>query len=648
MKKRLLGIGISTFFIVCCLIIGVAFASFFNKSVSQQFLDIIDNEPNYQFTPKELKEYETKIEQELVNAESRALLSEIYYALGKLDALQEEYEQSNINLLNALTLSDQLDLKLEVRIYQELATNYIKLSDTDKGYQFFEKANELVHQLNDKQAKATLYSAFAKALIFNTDHLSFPIHLMNQVSALVEDSYHQVNAQWLLSLIYKKSGLYDLALNELIKALDICITHQYSYLERYILREMSILYFMAGHYKESNETLETYFNLIDHQTAIEMVGMRLQNTYLLNGYEEVMKEIQLLEEVIVDLPVEVVERYNMAKDFALIYIDFQEQRYEESLKYLHEFEQLKQEKSNNEVMNLWLAKFRLDIDYQMGNSQTDYLEAYQTLFDEVCNLNEIRDGKFLLLEAIMDTLVSLGDYETIYQYMSMRQTVLSNELEGVSSLTDVIQNQKDNVVPTEDWDLILILTFILYSVILMVVGGLTYAFYRHIHRINVLKRLVQESKGLDPLTQTLTKEELYKQLEFECGQFKEFRFLVIDIDDFTSYNETFGYLAGDKILKEIANILKKHFPDAYISRHLGQKFIIVTEYGDDEQLRDVMTAVKKDIETNSIVTEKRVITFCMGMSKGLLMNMLDIDDQIKLASKKLNISKKRGKGICTM
>ena len=44
---------------------------------------------------------------------------------------------------------------------------------------------------------------------------------MNQVSDLVEDSYQQVNAQLLLSLIYKKSGLYDLALNELIKALDM-------------------------------------------------------------------------------------------------------------------------------------------------------------------------------------------------------------------------------------------------------------------------------------------------------------------------------------------------------------------------------------------------------------------------------------------
>ena len=142
---------------------------------------------------------------------------------------------------------------------------------------------------------------------------------------------------------------------------------------------MSILYFMAGHYKESNETLETYFKLIDHQLAIEMVGMRLKNTYLLNGYEEVMKEIQLLEEVIVDLPVEVVERYTIAKYFALIYIDFQEQRYEESLKYLHEVEQLKQDKSTDEVWNLWLAKFRLDIDYQMGNSQTDYLGSLSNI-----------------------------------------------------------------------------------------------------------------------------------------------------------------------------------------------------------------------------------------------------------------------------
>ena len=98
----------------CCLIAGLAFILFFNQSVCQQFLDLIDKEPNYQFTLKELNEYEIKIEQELNHAESRTSLAKFYYALGKVDALQEEYEQSNVNLLNALTLSDQLDLKLEI------------------------------------------------------------------------------------------------------------------------------------------------------------------------------------------------------------------------------------------------------------------------------------------------------------------------------------------------------------------------------------------------------------------------------------------------------------------------------------------------------------------------------------------------------
>ena len=67
---------------------------------------------------------------------------------------------------------------------------------------------------------------------------------MNEISNLVDDDYNQVNVQLLLSLIYKKSGLYDLALNELIKALDRCMGHDYTTLQRDILGEMSVLYFI--------------------------------------------------------------------------------------------------------------------------------------------------------------------------------------------------------------------------------------------------------------------------------------------------------------------------------------------------------------------------------------------------------------------
>ncbi len=648
MKKRLLGLGTSIVVITCCLIIGGTFALGFNQSETQRFLELVSEHYNYQFTPKELKEYEMKIEQELANAEMRTSLSEIYYALGKVAALQEKYEKSNVNLLNALTLSDEINLELKVKIYQELATNYIELKDVDNGYRFFEMANEYVHQLNNNRAKVSLYSDFSRALIFNTDHTSFPSQLMSQVSDLVEDSYHQVNIRLLLSLIYKKGGQYELSLNELIRALDICVTNQYLEFEREILGKIGVLYCMTGYYQESNEILDRYFELVDHQMAIPCVGIRLQNNYLLHGYEKTLKDIQLLEEDLAKYSEEVTEGYDLLKHFILIYVYLQEERYEDGLKEIEQLELIKENRVTAPTTDLWLEKLKLDIQYQKDEKDIKYLESYQNLFYKILHLNEVSDGKFVLLQQVMNTLVSMEDYETVYHYMSTRQSTLSNELTGLSSLTEVILNQKVSETPAQKWDFTLSLTFILYSLILMVFGGLIYAFYRHINRIKALKRLIQKSQGIDPLTQTLTKEELYQQLEFECGPFKEFYFLVIDIDEFSSYNESFGYLAGNKILKEIANILTSHFPDAYISRHLGKQFIIVTEYEDDEKLRNMITSVMKEMETNPVVTERRVLTFSIGVSKGVLKNILDIDEHIKLASKKLDISKQRGKGICTM
>ena len=55
-----------------------------------------------------------------------------------------------------------------------------------------------------------------------------------------------------------------------------------------------------------------------------------------------------------------------------------------------------------------------------------------------------------------------------------------------------------------------------------------------------------------------------------------------------------------------------------------------------------------EISNNEKISAKRPITCCIGVSKGYLTNTLDIDEQIKLATKKLQISKQRGTGSCTM
>ena len=180
--------------------------------------------------------------------------------------------------------------------------------------------------------------------------------------------------------------------------------------------------------------------------------------------------------------------------------------------------------------------------------------------------------------------------------------------------------------------------------------GVTYGAYRYNSYLKSLKQKAKESTIFDPLTKTLTKEALYEtlELEIELGQNELYYFLLIDVNDLSSYNESFGYLAGDKVLIEISNLLKIYFPNAYISRHYGQHFIVVIKKSNEEELLKLITSLINEISNNEKISAKRQITCCIGVSKGYLANTLDIDEQIKLATKKLQISKQRGVGSCTM
>lgn len=52
--------------------------------------------------------------------------------------------------------------------------------------------------------------------------------------------------------------------------------------------------------------------------------------------------------------------------------------------------------------------------------------------------------------------------------------------------------------------------------------------------------------------------------------------IVLDVDDFKRYNDTFGHLAGDQLLVRLANALRTDFPDAIVtSRYGGDEFVVL-------------------------------------------------------------------------
>jgi diguanylate cyclase (GGDEF)-like protein len=52
--------------------------------------------------------------------------------------------------------------------------------------------------------------------------------------------------------------------------------------------------------------------------------------------------------------------------------------------------------------------------------------------------------------------------------------------------------------------------------------------------------------------------------------------IVMDVDNFKTYNDSFGHLAGDKLLARLGDSLRAHFPEAHtVARYGGDEFVVL-------------------------------------------------------------------------
>ncbi|NQT06443.1 MAG: sensor domain-containing diguanylate cyclase [Candidatus Omnitrophica bacterium] len=104
----------------------------------------------------------------------------------------------------------------------------------------------------------------------------------------------------------------------------------------------------------------------------------------------------------------------------------------------------------------------------------------------------------------------------------------------------------------------------------------------------VLYEKVEEMAITDGLTKAFAKRHMMERLgeEFERSRRHNYdlSFLMIDIDHFKKYNDTYGHLVGDVVLKDIVYILKQNTREVdLVGRFGGEEFcVILPETGRDE------------------------------------------------------------------
>lgn len=132
---------------------------------------------------------------------------------------------------------------------------------------------------------------------------------------------------------------------------------------------------------------------------------------------------------------------------------------------------------------------------------------------------------------------------------------------------------------------------------------------------------LKESVTIDFLTKVYNRRAFSEFLEHSCREVKWtaehhnhrhreefFSLLLVDIDDFKKFNDKFGHLYGDKILKNVAQFLKKSVRDFdIVARWGGEEFAIILQ-------ETSLNQAKKRAETILRNARKKLpVTFSIGI-----------------------------------
>ncbi len=124
---------------------------------------------------------------------------------------------------------------------------------------------------------------------------------------------------------------------------------------------------------------------------------------------------------------------------------------------------------------------------------------------------------------------------------------------------------------------------------------------------------LEEEVYVDDLTKAYNRKWLFdKILRHNCFQ-KNGVLTFIDLDKFKHINDSYGHIAGDKVLFLISNVLKK-LEGVDVVRYGGDEFIMISFEHDVDYLEKYLQKVNEDFDTKSFKFQGH--TFKVSLSAG--------------------------------
>lgn len=179
----------------------------------------------------------------------------------------------------------------------------------------------------------------------------------------------------------------------------------------------------------------------------------------------------------------------------------------------------------------------------------------------------------------------------------------------------------------------------------------TYVLLQHINITQ--KKQADINSNIDALTgvsNRRTFDDFFQKEWLRCARsLSPISLIIIDIDDFKIFNDTYGHVKGDWCLQEVCNGLKElvNRPSDMFCRYGGEEFIFVLGNTSSKQAQEICTKIHQvvkelNIKSKAIKDSKRV-TVSIGLACVHPSNFNNKSNLLEYADKYLYKAKAQGK-----
>lgn len=181
-------------------------------------------------------------------------------------------------------------------------------------------------------------------------------------------------------------------------------------------------------------------------------------------------------------------------------------------------------------------------------------------------------------------------------------------------------------------------------------GTLWHGLLLDITRQKHLEEQLRAMSVTDPLTVLFNRRYLVEVMQQELGRFQRtgrpFSLIMMDLDHFKSINDRFGHSRGDEVLRQVADLLRKHHRSSDVAARLGgEEFALLlpeTQLTAALQVAETIRRAISELTLSDGQGHPLPITASLGVTE-VLPGIRTVDQLLERADKALYRAKRRGR-----